>query len=260
LTPEQKELIKRQADDASSQLPTPASLTVQAFSEFIRGQYQGSYDTYTEALSLQSDFNQAYEGRATVDWYLENFPKAYDDFSQALKFDSGAGDRPALLARRAEVLLKLGKLEEAEQDLEEANHSNEPSNKAIVLNAQGLIKIKKQDWQGAEMDFRTAADLEPNQAQARLENIGIVYLLEANWTAAYEWSMKTSKMPRSGEWFWMIEALAAEKLGKSQERRAAVQEFIENNRDPKQSVRALSFYLSDDLAQLGESWVPEAVK
>ena len=95
-----------------------------------------------KALSLQSNFYRAYEGRATADWSLANFTKAYEDFSQALKFDSDGGDRTALLANRAEVLLRLGKVEEAEEDLAEARHSDEPSDKAKVFNIRGLVKIK----------------------------------------------------------------------------------------------------------------------
>ena len=157
-------------------------------------------------------------------------------------------------------MLRLGKVEEAEEDLAEASHSDEPSDKAKVFNIRGLVKIKKHDWEGAETDFRDAANLVPDLAQGRLENIGVIYLLEEKWTVTYEWAIKISKMSdKTGQWIWMIKGLALEKLGRTQERQAAVREFVEKNRDPKRSLRDLSFYLPDDLAQLAQSWVQQAL-
>ena len=100
----------------------------------------------------------------------------------------------------------------------------------------------------------------PDLAQGRLENIGVIYLLEEKWTVTYEWAIKISKMSdKTGQWIWMIKGLALEKLGRTQERQAAVREFVEKNRDPKRSLRDLSFYLPDDLAQLAQSWVQQAL-
>ncbi len=261
LTPEQKEFIKHQADEASSQQPTPASLTVEAYSDFIDKKYQASYDTYTEALILEGDLSQAFAGRGLVDLALENFAKANDDLTHALKLDKDVTHRPFLLLKRSHALTRLGKIEEAGQDATEASQGGDPGIRSDALNSRGLVKLKERDWKGAEADFRASADLMPDWARGRLENIGVIYLFEKNWTAAYEWSMKTSKMTgKTGGWMWIIEALAAEKLGKPQERQAAVGAYISKVPEPKQDLDELSFYLPDDLAQLAKSWVSQAAK
>ena len=256
LTSEQKEFVKRQAQEAAREQPTPNSLTVQAASELINGDYQRSFDTYTEALSLDPQFAEAYAGRASADIMLEDIEKEYNDLTQALTIDKDLSHRPILLSRRAGALLGLGRIEEAEHDAADANGSDDPTDRGYALNSRGFIKLVKKDWEGAEVDFRTAASLLPDQKRAFLENIGIVYLAQSNWTKAYNWSVEVSKMTDdTGGWMWLIEALAAERLGKDKERRAALQEFMAKVWAPEHNARELSRYLSEDLAQLARDWV-----
>jgi tetratricopeptide (TPR) repeat protein len=261
LTSEQKEFVKRQAQEAAREQPTPNSLTVQAASELIKGDFQQAFDTYTEAVSLDPQFAEAYAGRANVDLMLNDVGKGYDDLTQALTVDKDLSHRPFLLARRSSALLTLGRIEEAERDAAEASGSDDPTGRGYALNSRGFIKLVKKDWEGAQADFRAAAALLPDQKRFALENIGIIYLVQSKWTEAYDWSLELSKMnDATGGWVWLIEALAAERLGKDQERQAAVQEFMNNVWAPESNVRELSRYLPGDLAQLARSWVLPADK
>jgi tetratricopeptide (TPR) repeat protein len=260
LTAEQQKFIKRQADEASSEQPSPETLYLQAAAESIDGKYQQSYDTYTEALSLAPELGEAYSGRGYVGLALGEYAKAYDDFTQALKLDKDVTHRPILLARRAGALVGLGRVEEAEQEVAEASRSDDPTDRGAALFYHGMIKLKRRDWEVAETDFRAAAALSLPNRGLRLENIGLIYLAQSDWARAYNWSVAISKMSDTFEWMWMIEALAAEKLGKTEERRAAVQRFIKSNHDPTLSLKTLSFYLTDDLALLARSWVLHAQK
>lgn len=259
LTAEQKEFIRRQADENSSEGLTPDSLTVQAYSALIDRKFQDAYDNYTLALSLKADFGPAYAGRSLVDMALEDFAKANSDLTQALALDKDPTDRPILLAWRANALTRLGKIDDAKRDVDEANSATDPEVRAMALNDRGFIELKKKDWQGAEADFRAAAKLQPEQARSRLENIGIIYLFQSNWNKAYDWSVEVSKMPdKSGGWMWLIEALAAEKLGKSAERKIAFEQYLAKVDDPKTITDSLEPFLPDDLAQLAHNWVLQA--
>jgi tetratricopeptide (TPR) repeat protein len=257
LTPEQKEFVKRAAEEGSRETPTPDGLAIQAYSALIDGDYQTSYDIYGEALSLKEDYEPAYAGRSEVDLVLEDFQKAYDDATRALALNKDAADRPALLVLRARALMNLNRTVEAEGDVAEAVHSNDPLTKANAINTRGLIDIKKQAWTQAESDFRAAAQLvPPDSATLSLDNIGIIYLAQSNWAKAYDWGVQISNRPDNLSWWiFMIKALAAEKMGKREESKAALQSYMTRARDPRRDIDDLCLLLPQDLAQLAKKWV-----
>lgn len=261
LTSEQKEFIKRQVEETSKEGSAPEALTVQAYSELIDKKLQDAYDDYSYAMTLQVDFAPAYAGRSLVDSALGDFTKASADLTQALALDKDPTHRPILLAWRAEALAKLGKIADAEQDLAEADKSSDPEIRSMVLNDRGFVQLKKKNWDEAEAAFREAAKLQPEQARGRLENIGLVYLWQSEWTKAYDWSVKISELPdKSGGWVWMIEALAAEKLGKSAERKAALRQYITNINGANSEAASLNAFLPDELARLAQNWVVQGQK
>jgi tetratricopeptide (TPR) repeat protein len=189
---------------------------------------------------------------------LRDLPKAYEDISQALILTNEPGRRPSLLLRRADILVKLGRFDEAEQDLTEAAKSTNSDHRGGVFLERGLVKLRKNDWEGAEKDFLAAAALRSGRANAALENIGIIHLHKRQWKEAFDWCIKLRNAPDgSGGWMWMIEALAAERLGETAARKFAVGEFLTKGFDPKTSLYRLSFYLPEDLAKLAVSWLQE---
>src|SRR5215470_5071546 len=94
LTPAQRDFIERQVADMSSQGLTPSGLVLQATEELLQGKYQQSFDTYTEALARASDFAEAYAGRAGADSALGNHDKAFEDLTEALRYQKDATELP----------------------------------------------------------------------------------------------------------------------------------------------------------------------
>src|SRR5262249_45355917 len=117
--------------------------------------------------------------------------------------------------------------------------------------ANGFSSLLKKEYENAERNFRAAADASPSSDKAgMLENIGLIYLAQSDWDRAYKWSVEVAKTSVGPAWNPMIQALAAEKLGMTQQREDAVKNFIQRNSDPKETLADLESYLPEDLAQL----------
>jgi tetratricopeptide (TPR) repeat protein len=259
LTDQEKDFIEAQAQADAAATETPTTVTNRAAREFIRRDYKRSYAIYTRALTNDSKFTEAYLGRANVDDALEYYDRELEDLTHALELENIPSRRPSTLLRRAKVFDKLSRVQEAEQDLAEAIQLGNALTKSSALEARGFIRLRQKDWEGAENDFRAAASLNPGQQRGERENIGLVYLAQSNWNAAYDLSVELShESGQSGGWFWMIKAIASDKLGNMAERDAAVREFIKRYRDPKGATTELDklgSYLPDDLSTLAKRWI-----
>ncbi|HEY1260985.1 MAG TPA: hypothetical protein VGF34_17180 [Stellaceae bacterium] len=259
LTPAQKEFIKREAAIESRETPSPESLTVQAYSERIEGKYQNSYDIYTEALTLNSDYSPAYAGRSGADTDLGDFAAAISDLTHALTLEKDVAHRPDLLILRAQALIRMSRFAEAEQDLSAASNSANLMTKSSRLNISGLMRLKQKNWQEAERNFRDAANVNPEMSSMYMDNIGLIYLATSDWTKAYQWSSHISEDPMNLSWWiWMIRSISAEKLGKPTEQKKSLEMYLARAPDPKRDIDDLSFFLPGDLAQLARSWVLSA--
>jgi tetratricopeptide (TPR) repeat protein len=256
LTPEQKEIIKEQAKQPANEKPTTNSLIVQAFSQYLDGDYQRSYDTYTVAIGQDPKLADAYIGRALPAVKLKKYQEAYGDLTKALNLSIVDFQRSQVLLNRADVLARLGKPSEAEKDLTEAEKLT--TDRAQVLNRRGFVALLAKDWQAAEENFRRAAELARGSTKLTyVENIGLIYLYQSKWTEAYKWTTELSKTSGGGEWTPMIQALAAEKLGNTRVRDESVKIFIQRSYRPKEQLADLESYLPDELAQLARSWVQQ---
>jgi tetratricopeptide (TPR) repeat protein len=254
LDPEEKEIVRGQANRLAKEEPTANSLTIQAFSQYLDGDYGHSFDTYATAIDREPKLVYAYMGRALPAVRLKKLQEAYDDLTKAHELSSNDFQREKVLLRRAEVLARLGKSNEAEKDLAEADRLT--INHAGVLNKRGLVALLSKDWQGAENNFRQASELATGTLKAAyLENIGLIYLHQSKWTEAYSWTIELTKSSSGAEWTPMIQALAAEKLGNRQVRDESVKIFIQRNYEPREDLADLASYLPDDLAQLAGSWI-----
>jgi tetratricopeptide (TPR) repeat protein len=286
LTPVEKEFVARETNAGSLKAPSSDFLIEQGISEFNNGKFNSAYNIFSEVLSSVKD-NKAlasllYSLRSQADFGLEDFAKATADVTEALILGDKTKDRLTLLMYRADALTRMGRYEEAEKDIAEVMRSDDPSVRGGALNSRGLIKLKKQDWIGAETDFRSASQLQPGSSSARLDNVGIIYLSQGEWSKAYEWSSDIIQLPdKSSNWIWIIRALAADKLGKTSERDEAVREYQKRLPDPgpegelsfylmpgehgmvgrrKSNIDELSFYLPEGLAQIAKGWAVQREK
>jgi len=189
---------------------------------------------------------------------LKKYQEAYEDLTKARDLSGTDFQRGQVLLQRAEVLVRLGKPSEAENDLAEAEKLK--ADRPRVLNKRGFVALISKDWQAAEKNFRGAAESgRETQKAAYLENIGLIYLLQSKWTEAYSWTTEISKSSSGSgaEWTPMIRALAAEKLGNAKEREESVTLFIKRNYNPKEELADLETYLPDELAGLARSWIQQ---
>jgi tetratricopeptide (TPR) repeat protein len=155
LTDLEKDFIEAQVQADAAANETPTTTTNRAAREFfIRRDYKRAYAIYTRALSIDPNFTDAYLGRANVDDALGNYEREVEDLTHALKLDNIFSRRPSTLVRRAKVLDKLSRVQEAKQDLAEAIQSGNTNTKRGALEARGLIRLRQKDWEGAKNDFR----------------------------------------------------------------------------------------------------------
>ncbi len=252
LTSQQQNFIKQQAKETPNEPPNAGKLAVQAFSQYVDGSYDRAIDLYTEALKVDPELGGAYVGRAQVNFKLKRYEQALADQTRAIELK--AGPTHELYYMRAKILMKLDRRNEAISDYVEVSKS------AITakdkLSAEGFIALWRKEYENAAQDFRLAADASPPSDKAgMLENIGLIYLGQSDWDRAYKWSVEISKTSVGPSWNPMIQALAAEKLGMTQQRQEAVKNFIQRNSDPKETLSDLEMYLPEDLAQLAAQWV-----
>ncbi len=254
LSPRQQDFIKEQAKETPNTPPTASKLVVQAFSQYVDGNYDRAIEIYTQALALDPQFSDAYVGRAKVNFKLKKYEQAYVDQTRALELSKG-GSTFDLRYMRAKILMKLRRPDEAIGDYIEISNSAEES-QLNKLSTNGFVALWKKEYENAERNFRAAADAAPPwNKTGMLENIGLIYLAQSDWDRAYKWSVEISKTSEGSTWNPMIQALAAEKLGMTQQRQEAVKNFIQRNSDPKETFSDLEPYLPDDLSQLAAQWV-----
>jgi tetratricopeptide (TPR) repeat protein len=270
LTPAQKDFVKElarkqsgnQSMDERPSTDRVITLIVQAYSELLDGNYTRSYDTYTKALAADPQSATAYAGRATAAAESGEFLKAYMDYTEAIQLQKDESIRSMILPLRGDALISLGKIDEAQSDFVEAGRSQEPVVRGQALNGLGRVGVLRKDWQGAEKNFRDSAEIDPGRKAGVLENIGLIYLAQSDWGRAYSWNIEMSKMVDSSQilWGWVIQALAAEKLGKTQESTDLVKRFLQSSKNPKRNLSALEIYLGDDLGQLARKLIQQAEK
>jgi len=254
LSPRQQDFIKEQAKETPNTPPTASKLAVQAFSQYVDGNYDRAIEIYTQALALDPQFSDAYVGRAKVNFKLKKYEQAYVDQTRALELSKG-GSTFDLRYMRAKILMKLRRPDEAIGDYIEISNSAEES-QLNKLSTNGFVALWKKEYENAERNFRAAADAAPLwNKTGMLENIGLIYLAQSDWDRAYKWSVEISKTSEGSTWNPMIQALAAERLGMTQQRQDAVKNFIQRNSDPKETLSDLEPYLPEDLAQFAAQWV-----
>jgi tetratricopeptide (TPR) repeat protein len=255
ITSVQREFLKQEETKSSISGNPATALTLKGISQFLDGKYDIAYDLYNEAIHVNPNFVDAYVGRARAERKLHKQKEAIDDLTHALNLSEDANVREYVLAERARTHMEMEQFDAAQKDI--SDWGELAKNKAQERNWTGLVNLARKDWTSAEKDFRVAAESEetPMRKAGYLENIGLIYLDQANWQRAFEWSQEVSKIYDGSGWNAMIQALALDKLGRTDERDVAIRNFVQRNFDPKDVVNDMTTYVPDDLATLATQWV-----
>jgi tetratricopeptide (TPR) repeat protein len=115
----------------------------------------------TACLGQRPRFAWAYLLRGQASVNLGAFTQAEADFAAALELDGSDAVRYAVHANRSVLLYRLGKLDQAEADLDEAIRIQPTWLQAHVTLAQVYQKQKK--WKEAARELSTAVQLAPDQ-------------------------------------------------------------------------------------------------
>lgn len=86
------------------------------YQESEKGDYQKAIESYSNAISIDRNYRQAYENRGWVKYRMEKYISALDDFNAALDM----GVNKSTYYQRGLVKIKLGSLEGAIKDFDKA--------------------------------------------------------------------------------------------------------------------------------------------
>ncbi len=230
-TPEAEAEFRRtlalRADSAPARLGLAESLIGQ----------KKSTEAATELAAYLEQQPQDRESRAQLASVLFDLGKYEPALAELDRAESGAQPSLAGLRLRAEIYVRLKRLDEANQALEKAA-ALAPQD--ADLHAQlGRLLLEKRAFAAAERELQQALRLQPNLADA-VRDLGAVYYLSENYPAALQALDRLAQLetPTTGSWF--IRATCYDKLGTKAEAIAAYEKFLalDAGRDDKQSFQA----------------------
>jgi len=155
----------------------------------------------------------------------------------------------------------LSRLDEASKDINTVLASGDLNVKKMAIDHRAFLELFQKSWDAAEKDFRDAAQLNKNRATGELENIGLIYIGQNKWKEALDWSIEMeTKGDGSGGWMWLTEAIAADKLGRMDQRILAVEKFKrhyidEVAVDPLTEFDEIAAFLPKDVADIARGWL-----
>jgi tetratricopeptide (TPR) repeat protein len=171
--------------------------------------------------------------------------------NDAINRNKDSNSEIPLLRRRVLILAKIGRIAEAERDLAQTEKLG--LNTGDTEAARGLIcLITGQDSEARAHFEKAASAVNTRDKKAYyLENIGVIFLKHEDWQGALDWSEEVGKISQDGgDWNWLIMAIAAEKLGRLEERKDAVTQFLKRAQSYKIRLDDLIGFLPDDLGIL----------
>lgn len=80
--------------------------------------YNEAIEDYNKAIERNKEYAVAYNNRGNCHFCLKNYPKAIDDYSEAVRLDPKS---EMYLLHRAKAYTKAGRLAEANADKEQAD-------------------------------------------------------------------------------------------------------------------------------------------
>lgn len=140
-----------------------------------------SIEAFNQALDIDSLYKDAYNGRGSSFFQLEENEKAVLDFSKVIALDSSDA---IAYSNRGAAYKNLGKLNKALNDHNKAI-SIDPS-LAFAYDNRGSVYAALGDFEASYKDHAKALELEPNRSIS-LHNLAVLYFKQGNHQKAIEY-------------------------------------------------------------------------
>lgn len=128
-----------------------------------QGDYKKAIESFTQAISLDPRYQQAYGNRALSYEREGQYSKAIDDYTKAIEL-GGDRDKPRLYELRGQVYQQTGDLNKALADYTQAITRNGKSPAPYL--GRGLIYLQQDKLVEAVKDAQQVTKLDPNNAEA----------------------------------------------------------------------------------------------
>jgi tetratricopeptide (TPR) repeat protein len=131
-----------------------------AVSYGVLGLHEDATADFTRVLQLKPNYANAWFNRAEIFLESGRFAEAIHDYGEFLKLKPNDA---AAYRQRGRALARSGKPDKAIEDLDQAIELNEQD--AISLVERGELHAGRSDWEAADIDFRTAIEVDPDCAE-----------------------------------------------------------------------------------------------
>ncbi|MCW6038192.1 tetratricopeptide repeat protein, partial [Spirulina subsalsa FACHB-351] len=150
--------------------PEAIELFNRGVDSYYAGDLQGAMNCFTQAIHLDPNFADAYNGRGNFYLDLKEYEKAIADYTQAINLDPNLA---LAYNGRGTVYLDLKEYEKAIADYTQAIHLD--PNYALAYNNRGNVYLDLKEYEKALAEYTQAIHLDPNYAPAYYGH-GNVYL------------------------------------------------------------------------------------
>ena len=247
-----KEFLRFEASRVENNPIAAEDYYVLGIEAFAEKEYETAHEQFTEALRLRPTWPEGYLARGRNFTKRGLYSESLDDLSMGLKLS----DDPQIYTARCFALLKLGKLDKALKDCNQAINGK-PDNIWVALNYRGFVHYLLENDQKAIDDWKHAAEYRsrPSFKAKSLENLSLVYLRSGNWKQALDHADHIHILSDRNPWNCLFRGIAADQLGK--------EEIVENALNCWQELaaqsdkRALLVYLPSTLRHYLDSETSE---
>ena len=209
---------------------------------FAGEDYETAHEHFTKVLELRPDWPEGYLARGRNFTKRRLYTEAIRDLSKGLQLSAD----PPLFAARCFAHLKLGELNKALQDCNQAI-SCKPDNIWVPFNYRGFVHYLLGKDQEAIDDWKHAAEYlsRPSSKALPLENLSLVYLRAGDWRQALGNADYVDTLSEQRDWNCLFRGIAADQLGEKEIAEDALNCW--HNLATPSAVRTLRGYLPPSL-------------
>ncbi|HEX2913991.1 MAG TPA: tetratricopeptide repeat protein [Chloroflexia bacterium] len=154
--------IAQSAAFADNEAPQVQYLRLYATACQKLGDFDGAHDALKQVLSIAPEDHETFNAIGELSYRQGRFGKAFNNFRKAETLDY---DNPRYLANMSRVLMRMERLEEARELIEEAAKTQ--SGNYFVRHQLGAVLLESGSPEMAVEHLREAASMEPDNAEFR---------------------------------------------------------------------------------------------